>query len=319
MPDLRPTLTLAHSPDPDDAFMWWPLTGMVSPSGEPLSGQRGRPALDTGGITFRAVPADIETLNRRAAGAADLDITALSARAYADAAARYVVTSCGASFGDGYGPKVVAKRESKLRCDGCLRGQRPTIAVPGMRTTAYLVLSLMLGRDAARAAEAEGRIVEMPFDQIIGAVSTGKADAGLIIHEGQLTYTDAGLRLIVDVGAWWKEETGLPLPLGLNAVRRDLDERFGAGTLRRVAGLLSESVKYAMAHRPQSIDYAMTFAMANKGGGAISRERVEKFVDMYVNRWTVDMGEQGREAVRRLLAAGAAAGLCPAVGNVETV
>jgi 1,4-dihydroxy-6-naphthoate synthase len=319
MLDPRPTLTLAHSPDPDDAFMWWPLTGMVSPSGEPLPGSRGRPALDTGGIAFRAVPADIETLNRRAAGAGDLDITAVSARAYADAAARYVVTSCGASFGDGYGPKVVAKRESKLRCDGCLRAQKPTIAVPGMRTTAYLVLLLMLGRDAARAAEGEGRIVEMPFDQIIGAVAAGEVEAGLIIHEGQLTYGDAGLRLIVDVGVWWKERTGLPLPLGLNAVRRDLDARFGAGTLRRVAGLLAESVRYAMAHRAESIDYAMTFAMANAGGGAISRERVEKFVDMYVNRWTVNMGDEGREAIGRLLAEGAAAGLCAEVGELTVV
>lgn len=293
--------------------MWWPLTGKIGSrvQGDGLSRLAGPP------FSFRAVPADIETLNRRAAGVGDLDITALSARAYAEAASRYVVTSCGASFGDGYGPKVVAKRESKLRCDGCLRAQRPTIAVPGMRTTAYLVLSLMLGRDAAKSAEAEGRIVEMPFDRIIGEVAAGEVEAGLIIHEGQLTYADAGLRLIVDVGVWWKDQTGLPLPLGLNAVRRDLDARFGAGTLRRVAGLLSESVRYAMAHRAESIEYAMTFAMANAGGGAISRERVEKFVDMYVNRWTVDMGDQGREAIGRLLAEGAAAGLCPDPGPID--
>jgi 1,4-dihydroxy-6-naphthoate synthase len=312
-------LTLAHSPDPDDAFMWWPLTGMVSPSGEALPGARGEAAIDAGGFAFRAVPVDIETLNRRAAGAGDLDITALSARAYADAAGRYIVTSCGASFGDGYGPKVVVRRDSKLRCDGCLRGQRPTIAVPGKRTTAYLVLSLVLGADAAREAEAEGRVVEMPFDRVIEAVTAGKVEAGLIIHEGQLTYADAGLRMIVDVGEWWKDRTGLPLPLGLNAMRRDLDARFGPGTLRRVAGLLSESVRYAMAHRAESIDYAMTFAMANAGGGAISRERVEKFVDMYVNRWTVDMGDQGREAIRRLLAEGAAAGLCQDPGPIDVL
>lgn len=313
-----PTFALAHSPDPDDAFMWWPLTGMVRPSGEPLEGPRGRAAIDTGGLAFRAVPADIETLNRRAAGPGDLDITALSARAYADAAARYIITSCGASFGDGYGPKVVARRDSALRCDGCLRAQRPTIAVPGKRTTAYLVLSLVLGADAAPAAEAEGRIVEMPFDRVIGAVAEGQAEAGLVIHEGQMTFTDAGLRQVVDLGAWWKDRTGLPLPLGLNAVRRDVDARFGAGTLARVAALLSESVRFALAHRDESMDYAMTFALANAGGG-VTRERVERFVDLYVNRWTVDMGDQGREAVRRLLAEGAAAGLCADPGPIDTV
>ena len=305
------TVTLAHSPDPDDAFMWWPITGMVSPAGEPLPGNLGRPAIDTGRFAFRAVPADIETLNRRAAAAADLDITALSARAYADAAGAYVLTACGSSFGDGYGPKVVCRAASTLRCEGCLKSQKPVIAVPGARTTAFLVLSLVIGESF--------ELVEMPFDRIIDAVAEGRVGAGLIIHEGQLTFADRGLRQVLDVGAWWKERTGLPLPLGVNAVKRDLDARFGAGTPAEVAAILRRSVAYAMEHRERSIEYAMGFAMANTGGGLVTRERVERFVDMYVNRWTTDMGDRGREAITRLLAEGARAGLCPAVGAVEVV
>lgn len=309
-------LTLAHSPDPDDAFMWWPLTGMVDRDGGPLPGKQGRPALDTGPFRFRAVPADIETLNRRAVADGDLDITALSARAYADAAGRYLLTACGASFGEGYGPKVVCRADASLRCEGCLRPPAVRIAIPGRRTTAFLTLGLLLGLD--RSSDLS-RFVELPFDRIIGAVAAGEVDAGLIIHEGQLTFADAGLRQIVDVGVWWKERTGLPLPLGVNAVRRDLDERFGAGTTVAVGGLLRASLDHALAHRRDALSYAMSFAMGNEGGGAVTPERVDRFVEMYVNDLTVDMGERGREAIRRLLAEGAAAGLCPDPGPIATI
>ncbi len=302
MPDDRPVLTLGHSPDPDDAFMWWPLTGR----GEGGSG----PTIDTGRFRFRGEPTDIEALNRRAAQAGDLDVTALSVRAWADVAGRYILTSCGASFGDGYGPKVVCRRDSTLRCDGCLRNQKPKIAVPGSRTSAFLTLRLLLG--------APFDFVEMPFDRIIGAVADKTVGAGLIIHEGQLTFADAGLRQVVDLGEWWKERTGLPLPLGVNAVRRDLDDRFGAGSVADVAATLRLSVRHAMDHRREGLDYAMGFAMANTGGGPpVTRERVDAFVSMYVNQRTLDMGDEGREAIRRLLTEGAQAGQCPAVAAID--
>jgi 1,4-dihydroxy-6-naphthoate synthase len=298
--------------------MWWPATGKVAarPPHETLMAA----ALATGRFRYRAVPRDIESLNRIAAGAMapipshaaePLDITALSARAYADAAERYIITSCGASFGDGYGPKVVCRAGEAIDGVEQLRRRLARIAVPGARTTAFLVLSLLMGRPF--------EFVEMPFDRIIGAVSDGGVIAGLIIHEGQLTFADAGLREVADVGAWWKATTGLPLPLGVNAVRRDLDERFGAGSLAEIGATLRESVRYAMDHREESLEYAMGFAMANRGGEAISRARVERFVDMYVNRWTLDMGDAGREAIRRLLDEGADAGLCPRVGEVAVL
>ncbi|MEX2217630.1 MAG: MqnA/MqnD/SBP family protein [Phycisphaerales bacterium] len=307
----RPTLTLGHSPDPDDAFMWWPITGMVHPDGIPQAGGAGRPTIDTGRFDYRAVPADIETLNRRAAGDADLDITALSARAWADAAGRYTLTSCGASFGNGYGPKVVVRMDSTIKCDWCIRAQKPVIAVPGRRTTAFLVLGLLIAH--------EFESVEMPFDRILGAVARGEVGAGLVIHEGQLTFGDLGLRQVADLGEWWKEDTGLPLPLGLNAVRRDLDERFGAGSAREVAAVLRRSIEHALAHRERSLEYACSFAMASEGGAAATPERIETFVGMYVNQRTLDMGPDGRQAIERLLSRGHAAGLCPAVGPIETL
>lgn len=304
-------LTLAHSPDPDDAFMWWPITGMVDPQGGLLrgAGNAGSPAIDTGRFAFRAVPCDIETLNRRAVEAGDLDITAISVSTYPHVQGRYVLTGAGASMGDGYGPKVVVKDPGVTLAR--LTAPDVLIAVPGVRTTAFLVLSLILGRDAFR-------YVEMPFDRIIGAVAAGEAHAGLIIHEGQLTYADAGLRLIVDVGAWWGNETSLPLPLGANVVRRDLDKRFGPGAGAEVAGILRRSVEHAMAYRAESLAYAMSFARANAGPPP-TPERVDRFVAMYVNAMTVDMGEAGRGAIRQLLQAGFEAGLCPDPGQVDVV
>ncbi|MBM4107801.1 MAG: ABC transporter substrate-binding protein [Phycisphaerae bacterium] len=331
MPDERPTLTLAHSPDPDDAFMWWPITGKVAPGSVALGDGTppdlpvlAPPVLDTGRFRFRAVPADIEALNRRAIGVADLDVTALSFRAYPEAAGRYALTACGSSFGEGFGPRIVCRKDQardrvKIGCEGCLKPPHVRIAVPGVKTTAFLMLGLVLGPEAMGA---RGRFIELPFDRVIPAVASGRADAGLVIHEGQLLFEQAGLRLVLDVGAWWKERTGLPLPLGGNALRRDLDDRFGAGTRREVGATLHRSIEHALAHRDESIDYAIGFALANartSGGVAPDRERVDRYVSMYVNRWTLDMGGAGREAVRRLLEEGARAGLCPDPGPIDVV
>lgn len=308
MADDRPELTLAHSPDPDDAFMWWPITGKVRPDGEQVSA----PAIDTGRFRFRAVPADIEALNRRAAERGDLDLTALSFRAWGAVRERYVITAAGSSMGDGFGPKVVCRRGSGLTVEG-LRAPGVRVAVPGRRTTAFLVLGMMLGRGWAQR---EGAAVELPFERVIGAVAGGEVEAGLVIHEGQVLYEQAGLEMVADLGAWWKRETGLPLPLGCNAARRDLDERFGAGSLAEVSRTLRRSVDYALANRAESLEYTLPFALANAAkpgsGGEPTLERVDAYVRMYVNRWTTDLGEDGRRAVARLFEEGERAGLCSA-------
>jgi 1,4-dihydroxy-6-naphthoate synthase len=201
----------------------------------------------------------------------------------------------------------------------CLRSGEVRIAVPGKRTTAFLVLGLMLGKELVARA---GKIVEMPFERVIGAVASGEVEAGLVIHEGQLLYEEAGLKLVAELGEWWKEKTGLPLPLGCNTVRRDLDARFGAGSLAEVSATLRRSVDHALAHRRESLEYTLPFALANSakpgGSGAPTLARVDEYVAMYVNRWTVDMGEDGKAAVERLFEEGAAAGLCERVA-VEVV
>ena len=296
MPDERPVLTIAHSPDPDDAFMWWPL-GHASEDADARA-----PSIDTGTFRFLALTDDIESLNRRAIERADLDATAISANAYPHVKDRYVVTACGASMGDGYGPRVVAREEHGL---DWLTRPGVTIAIPGERTTAFLALRLMVGPDV--------RTRVVPFHEIIDEVASGRADAGLVIHEGQLTYAAEGLALIADLGAWWKGETGLPLPLGLNALRRDLDARFGAGSVREVAGVLRESVAHAMRERERGIAYAMGFARG------VTDAQADEFVRMYVNDLTLDMGERGAEALRALLRAGHKAGLCPDPGPVDVV
>lgn len=313
-------LTLAHSPDPDDAFMWWPLTGKINPDGTPKPGAEGKPRLDTGRFSFRALPADIHVLNRRAIEKADLEITALSARAYCDVKDRYIITRCGGSFGDGYGPKLIARSGSTL---DAMRAPTTRIAVPGMQTTAFLLLGLALGFTRDTLAAQRARFIELPFEQIIGAVARGEADAGLVIHEGQLTFVDAGLQLLLDVGVWWKQRSGLLTPLGVNAVRRDLDQLHGPGTVREVAALLSRSVAYSMDHRDESTRYTLPFALANVDrAGKQSEEkptleRIERYCKMYVTEETRDMGENGRQAIEHLLRDGAAAGLCPDPGTVD--
>ena len=270
-------IRVGHSPDPDDAFMFHALAN-------------GK--IDTGYYDFRHELVDIETLNRRAF-TGELELTAVSLHGYAYLTDKYVLCPCGASMGDGYGPMVVAQH---AYCINDLR--RMTIAVPGTLTTAYLALRMCVGRAFKH--------VVVPFDQIIPAVERGEyqgrqIDAGLIIHEGQLTYADRGLTLIVDTGKWWLETTGLPLPLGANAIRKDL----GPEVIRDVNRLLKQSIEYGLAHRQEALDYALQY------GRDLDSKKADKFVGMYVNDWTLDFGPRGREAVRALLSRGHASGVIP--------
>jgi 1,4-dihydroxy-6-naphthoate synthase len=313
----RHVLTLAHSPDPDDVFMWWPITGKVDPVRKDENGFGivvEPPRLETGRFAFRAMAEDIAVLNRRAIasvgtsdGADDLDITALSMFAWAHVHDRYQLTACGSSMGEGYGPKVVCRRGEQ---DGAVR----TIAVPGVKTTAFLLWRLWeeSRKDASAASIAtQPEIIELPFDQILEAVASGRADRGLLIHQSQLTYADLGLEQLVDLGQWWGEWTGFPLPLGGNAIRRDLDVRFGAGSIRQVTGLLDQSIAYSLRHRDESVRYCMRFAPE------INRSQAERYIDMYVSPLTVDMGERGEAALRRLIDEAARLGMCPPVATID--
>lgn len=303
------TLTLAHSPDADDLVMWWPLTGMRDAEGRPLPGADGEPALDTRGFTFDPVPADIQTLNVRATERGDLDITAISAFTYPFVQERYRITGCGGSFGDGYGPKVVVRRDSSIMCEGCLRSQRPRFAVPGDRTTAFLTLSVLM--------DGEIDYVSLPFQEITTAVADGTADAGVLIHEAQLTHTSLDLREVADLGAWWKQEIGLLLPLGLNVIQRDIADRFGDGADTVVARLLTESVAHARAHP----DACRRFLLARVGERPEWRDSdlVDRYLGMYVNDLTADMGPRGTDALRRLFDEAAARGLAPAVKAIDLI
>lgn len=255
-------ITVGHSPDPDDAFMFYALA---------------HDKLDTGDLVFRHQLQDIETLNRRCQNS-ELEVSAVSIHAYAHLWDKYALLPSGCSMGDRYGPMVVAREEFRAEE---LHGR--TIAVPGTLTTAFLALKLMLREQFSFEV--------VPFDQIIAAVASGRYDAGLIIHEGQLTYQNQGLRLIVDLGAWWQDKTGLPLPLGGNVVRRDL----GSATIGQISKLLKQSIEYSLNHRQEALDYALQFARD------MDRDTADKFVGMYVNDWTMDYGERGREAVQFLL------------------
>ncbi len=270
-------IRVGHSPDPDDAFMFYALA---------------KNKIDTGDLEFTHELVDIETLNQRAFSG-QLELTAVSIHAYAFLQDKYMLCTCGASMGDGYGPMVVAKEKRPLAEVG-----KGTIAVPGKLTSAMLSLRLALGH--------EFDYVLVPFDEIIPAVVAGeydgqRIDAGLIIHEGQLTYGDQNLALIVDLGVWWKAETGLPLPLGANAIRKDL----GAETIAEVQRLLHESIAYGLKHREAALDYALQY------GRDLDNAKADKFVGMYVNDWTLDFGPRGRQAVAEFLAQGHAAGVLP--------
>jgi len=272
------TLTLGHSPDPDDAFMHYALAA-------------GK--IDTGEFRFVHILQDIETLNWRAMRE-ELDITAVSIHAYAYIQDRYRLLPHGASMGEGYGPMVVA-REPMSADD--LRSR--TIAVPGVMTTAFLGLRLMLGNFKFRV---------LPFDQILEAVASGAVEAGLIIHEGQLTFGQLGLHQIVNLGVWWQDRTGgLPLPLGGNTIRAS----FGPRKIARISALLKESIVYGLEHRAEAVAHAMQYARD------MTADLADEFVGMYVNQRTVDYGDTGREAVRRLLDDGFRAGLVPGPVAVE--
>ena len=271
------SLSLAHSPDSDDAFMFYALaTGKVR----------------LPGVRFDHILCDIETLNN-AAHREVYDVTALSFYGYSFVADKYVLLDCGASFGEGYGPIVVSSHPLK-KTD--LAGRK--IAIPGTRTTSYLALKLF---------EPAVETVTMPFDKILEAVQAKEVEAGLLIHEGQLLFPQIGLHRVIDLGQWWQEQTSLPLPLGANAIRRSLGPELG----NQVARLIRDSVSYALEHRDAALNYALQFARD------MDPVLADKFVGMYVNRWTLDYGDEGRRAVRELLARGAAIGMVPSSFEVE--
>ena len=265
------TLRLGHSPDPDDAFMFYPIA---------CGG------IDTEGLRFEPVLQDIETLNRMALEGL-LEITAASVHAYGHLADRYAILPCGGSFGDGYGPLLVSRQPLN---QGDLKGC--VIAIPGTLTSAYLALRLFAG--AVNAAV-------VPFDQIPSHLRAGKADAGLLIHEAQLTYADSGLRKVADLGEWWKRETGLPLPLGVNLVRKDLGEE----RCRQVARLLRAAIEHSLAHREAALTYALQF------GRGLRRDLADRFVGMYVNDLTREAGSAGRRAIAEFLERGHRMGILP--------
>jgi len=270
-------IKLAHSPDSDDAFMFYALATHK---------------LSTPGYKYTHVLSDIQSLNE-AALAETYDVTAISFAAYPELREKYILLDCGASFGENYGPIVVATESLKPQD---LAGKR--IAVPGLKTTAYLTLRLY---------EPHFEPVVMPFDKIIDAVQNELVEAGLLIHEGQLFFPQKGLHRVIDLGIWWHEQTGLPLPLGGNAVRRALGPELG----RHIAKTIRDSVSYGLEHREEALNYAMQFARE------MDTELADTFVSMYVNKWTLGYGEKGKQAVIELIVRGTRAGLLPAPPTVE--
>jgi len=271
-------ISVAHSPDSDDAFMFYGLaTNKVR----------------VPGLKFKHTLCDIETLNQAAIDSALYDVTAISFHAYPYIQEKYALMPCGGSLGEGYGPMIVAPKPFKVEDIPKLR-----IAVPGTLTTAYLLLKLF-------APEAETEVV--PFDKIIPEVLAGRFEAGLIIHEGQLTYANNGLHRIVDMGRWWNEQTGLPLPLGGNAIRRTL----GPELMAKITKALRDSIRHALEHREQALEYAMQFARD------LDSQTADKFVGMYVNERTLDYGEDGRAAVARLLDMGHRQGIIPIPAKLD--
>jgi len=276
-PGRERTIRFGHSPDPDDAFMFYGLASGRVP---------------TPGWQVVQVLKEIETLNRMALEG-EIEVTAVSIHAYAYLADRYALLSCGASIGDGYGPIVVTRAPATVE-----DLKKMTVAVPGSLTSATLALRLALG---------EVRTEVLRFDRILDAVASGERQAGLLIHEGQLTYTDAGLHKVLDLGAWWQSETGLPLPLGGNAVRRDL----GAETISEIGALLRRSIECGLENREEALTYAMDY------GRGIGRPMADRFVGMYVNDYTRDFGPNGRLAVETFLRRGHEAGIIPHPVRVE--
>jgi 1,4-dihydroxy-6-naphthoate synthase len=280
----KKTLTLGHSPDPDDAFMFYGLAKELIPAH---------------GYKFEHILQDIQTLNERAKRG-ELDITAISIHAYAYVSDQYALLPSGASMGDGYGPMLVAGQKfSREEVAG------KKIAVPGTMTSAFLALQLWTGKPAAQLD-----YVVVPFDQIFKALRDGRAEVGLIIHEGQLTYRNEGLVVCEDLGAWWgRQNDGLPLPLGGNVIHK----RFEPAARRTISDILTASIQYSLDHRPEAVQHALQYARD------MGRDLADKFVGMYVNHWTLDYGERGREAIRRFLGQGFEKGLLPHRQELEFV
>ena len=277
-------LTLGHSPDPDDAFMFYALAKNLIP---------------THGFTFEHILQDIQTLNERATRG-ELDISAVSIHAYAFVSDKYALLPSGASMGDGYGPMLVAKNEFS-------RDEIATkkIAVPGTMTSAFLALQLWLGKPAR-----EINFVVVPFDQIFSAVRSGAAEVGLIIHEGQLTYQNEGLVVCQDLGKWWGEENdGLPLPLGGNVIHK----RFAPETRKIISDILTASIQFSLDHRAEAVQHALQYARD------MGHDLADKFVGMYVNHWTLDYGERGRKSIRLFLDRGYEHGILPHRQELEFV
>jgi 1,4-dihydroxy-6-naphthoate synthase len=278
------TLTLGHSPDPDDAFMFYALAKDLIP---------------THGFRFEHILQDIQTLNERATRG-ELDISAISIHAYAYVSDKYALLPSGASMGDGYGPMLVAKQ--RFSPEEILKKK---IAVPGTMTSAFLALQLWLGKSAK-----EFNFIVVPFDQIFKAVQEDKADVGLIIHEGQLTYQNEGLVVCEDLGVWWgRQNDGLPLPLGGNVIHK----KFTPDVRRKISDILTASIQFSLDHRAEAVQHALQYARD------MGRDLADKFVGMYVNHWTLDYGDKGRESIRRFLGQAFERGLIPHRQELEFV
>ncbi|MFO1478175.1 MAG: MqnA/MqnD/SBP family protein [Verrucomicrobiota bacterium] len=298
------TLTLGHSPDPDDAFMFYGLAKGLIP---------------TPGFRFEHILQDIQTLNERATRG-ELDISAVSIHAYAYVSSQYALLPSGASMGDGYGPMLVAKRP--MSRDEIARSR---IAIPGKMTSAFLALQLWLGEPATchlppatchlppatrNPKPATCNFIVVPFDQIFETVKSGAADVGLIIHEGQLTYKNEGLVVCEDLGVWWgRENDGLPLPLGGNVIHK----RFDPATRKQISDILTASIRFSLDHRPEAVQHALQYARD------MGRDLADRFVGMYVNHWTLDYGDRGRESIRLFLGRGFERGLLPHRQELEFV
>ena len=277
-------LRLGHSPDPDDAFMFYGLAKDLIP---------------THGFQFQHILQDIQTLNERATRG-ELDISAVSIHAYAYVSDKYALLPSGASMGDGYGPMLVAKQKfSKAEVAG------KKIAVPGTMTSAFLALQLWLGKPAK-----EFNYIVVPFDKIFATVKSGQADVGLIIHEGQLTYKNEGLVVCEDLGIWWNTQNdGLPLPLGGNVIHK----KFPVDVRRKISNILTASIQFSLDHRPEAVQHALQYARD------MGRDLADKFVGMYVNHWTLDYGDRGRESIRRFLGQAFERGIIPHRQELEFV
>ena len=307
-------LNLAHSPDSDDLVMWWPLVGVRHPDGTPIDGPLGKPQVDTGRFKFNLVARDVEELNKLVIGndqantQADTqyDITAISCATYPAIADRFAMTKSGGSFGENYGPRIVVAQDSPYHTLEDLQNNDCTVAIPGINTSAFMGLSMAIGKFKHQ---------ELLFSEIPAAVANKQYDAGLLIHEAQLTYAQLGLREIGDLGQWWHKETNKPLPLGLNVIRRNLDQRFGDGTCDQLASILNASVQCCV----EMGEASRMYLQLNKGDRSEwdDPKLVDRYLAMYVSGLTLDMGDTGRDAIETFLGRAADEGLCQRVENID--